>query len=158
MLLLTKELLDKCKQKRKESYFKKDLHNYIKYSSIMMPEDLGVSIKKCAEFFGYSLSSIYRIRGEYAQEEKKIKLKTWGGRRRSLLSISDELDLIKSFRNEVNQGKSLIFQEIKARIENKVGKTMHKTSIYRLLDRHGSMNIITKTKSKIKKLSIKTSL
>ena len=51
MLLLTRALLDCCKQKRKESYLRGDLYNYIKYSAIMMPEELGVSVKRCAEFF-----------------------------------------------------------------------------------------------------------
>lgn len=144
MLLLTSNLLAKCKQKRKTSYLDGNLHEYIKYSAIMMPEELGVSIKKCADFFKYSPSSIYRIRAEFAQNEQSVKINKWGGRRKGLLTIDDELSLISSFKNEITQGKSLNFKEIKARIENKIGKTVHKTSIYRLLDRHKCKAIITK--------------
>jgi hypothetical protein len=137
---LTNEDLNKYKQKRKECYLKGDLRNYIKYSAIIMPEELGVT--QAADFFKYSPSSLYRLRST----PPKKKESPCGGRRNNLLSINDEISFIKIFNSESSHGRAPSLQEIKARIENKIGKTIHMTSIYRLLARHGYKKITKKTK------------
>jgi transposase len=142
MSSLTNEVLSQYRQKRKESYLKGDLHNYIKYSAIIMPEELGITVKQSAEFFKYSPSSIYRLRSSpFIREGGPC-----GGRRNSLMSIDEELSFITIFKNESSQGRSPSFKEMKARIENKIGKTIHKTSVYRLLERHGCKNLSKKNK------------
>lgn len=114
----------------------------------MMPEELCISIKKSAAFFGLSTSSAYRIRNDYIKQKPKIN--NWGGRRKSSLSLKDELNFIQNLKNEIAHGRSFSAKEIKARIENILDKTLHKTSVYRLLDRHSCKKIIKKTTKSLK--------
>lgn len=59
-----------------------------------------------------------------------------GGRHNCYLSWSEEKQLVESFRNKAVKGHIATAKEIKNAYEEKVGHQVHKTTIYRLLDRH----------------------
>ena len=58
------------------------------------------------------------------------------GRHNCYLSWSEEKQLIESFKNKAVKGHIATAREIKDAYEEKVGHQVHKTTIYRLLDRH----------------------
>lgn len=59
-----------------------------------------------------------------------------GGRRNCYLSWSQEKELIESFKKKAAKGHIATAKEIKLAYEQKIGHQVHKTTIYRLLDRH----------------------
>ena len=59
-----------------------------------------------------------------------------GGRRNCYLSLSQEKQLIESCKSKAVKGHIATDKEIKNAYEEKVGHQVHKTTIYRLLDRH----------------------
>lgn len=60
-----------------------------------------------------------------------------GGRRRSYLSLEEEISFLEPFKQKALTGQIAMASEIKEAFEQLVEKTVHKTTIYRLLKRHG---------------------
>lgn len=133
MTPLSKDNYINCLKKRKESLAQNNLKDYITYSAILMPETLNISIKEAAAFFNYSIQKLYRLRSEFIHNKQK---KEWGGRRSSKLSNKEECLIIDIFKKQANQGLAPNIKEMKARIESLYNKSLHISSIYRLLKRH----------------------
>lgn len=135
--MLNKEDLKRCKALRSASLQSHNSREYRKYSAIIAPEALKLSYKKVSWFFGYSVSSLYRLRSEFKNQKKCERREVWGGRRKSLLTKEDEKQFINSLEVEAEAGGYVGITRIKAGFEKLCGKIVHKTSIYRLLERHG---------------------
>lgn len=60
-----------------------------------------------------------------------------GGRRRENLSIEEEKEVLVPFFEKSKTGEILIVKEIKLAYEAKVGCKVPKSTIYRMLARHG---------------------
>jgi transposase len=115
----------------------KTVQEYRKYTMILLHKKLGVSIQKASEFFHYNVSSFYRIKNELSDRLHKVSSKgAWGGRRKSYLSYDEELQLITELEKEGEHGDFVDIRIIKAKLEERIGHTIHKTSIYRFLERH----------------------
>ena len=125
--------------KRKET---QDLRYYKKLSLVNSVKSLGVSIKSACCFFGYSVSSYHRIKkdveGSILQSSSEAN---WGGRRKAYLSPEQENALANDLANLSESGGFVDIGKIKALMEAMIGKTLHKTTIYRFLERHGFRKI-----------------
>ena len=69
-----------------------------------------------------------------------------GGRRRSYMKWEEEKKFLNQYINKALTGQITTVYEIKEAFEKRVGKTVHKTTIYRLLDRHGWRKIVPRPK------------
>jgi transposase len=65
-----------------------------------------------------------------------------GGRRRSYLSLEEETTFLESFRQAALTGQIATVSEIKEALEKRIGKKVHKTTIYRLLKRQGWRKVV----------------
>lgn len=65
-----------------------------------------------------------------------------GGRYREYLSIDEEAEFLKPFEEKSKSGALAVVGEIKKAYEVKIGKKVAKTTIYRLLDKHGFRKIV----------------
>jgi transposase len=78
------------------------------------------------------LHSKYQKTGEAA-----LLVSTRGGRHRENLSLEEEKELLGPFFEKSKAGGILIVKEIKLAYEGKVGGKVPKSTIYRMLARHG---------------------
>jgi transposase len=60
-----------------------------------------------------------------------------GGHKRSYFSLKEEADFLKSFEDKASSGQIATANEIKKAYEKKLGHSVHKTTIYGMLKRHG---------------------
>jgi len=60
-----------------------------------------------------------------------------GGRKRYLMTLEEESSFLKRFEEKAGQGALLVIHEIKAALEKHLGRSLHKTTVYRILYRHG---------------------
>jgi transposase len=60
-----------------------------------------------------------------------------GGRRRELMRVEEEREFLGSFEGAGEKGELLVANEIKGALEKRVGHPVHKTTVYRILHRHG---------------------
>ena len=71
-----------------------------------------------------------------------------GGRRRELLSLEEEARFVQGFIDQANQGGALSVALIHASLEEKVGKRVPRSTLHRMLGRHGWPKITAKVKHK----------
>ena len=60
-----------------------------------------------------------------------------GGRNRCLMSVGEEAAFLAQFEDQGARGDLLVANEIKAALEKRFGVPVHKTTVYRMLHRHG---------------------
>jgi transposase len=65
-----------------------------------------------------------------------------GGRKRCLMSLEEEASFLKGYEEKAGQGGILVINEIKAALEKHLGRTIHKTTVYRILYRHGWRKLV----------------
>ena len=68
-----------------------------------------------------------------------------GGRRRSYLSWEEEVRFMEPFIQKALTGQIATAAQIKQSLEKLVGHSVHKTTVYRLLKRHGWRKITPRT-------------
>jgi transposase len=101
-----------------------------------------MTIKEIAEITMYSEINVKKIHSEFkANGMDSIKDKR-GGRYRENLTIEQEINLLKGFEEQSISGKLVEASRIKLEYEKLAGKKIHKTVIYRMLDRHGFRKIV----------------
>lgn len=60
-----------------------------------------------------------------------------GGRHRALMTPEEEKEFLSSFEKLSAKGGILVVNELKIALESKLGRTIHKTTMYRILSRNG---------------------
>jgi transposase len=134
--MLSEEGLKNAKKLRERCEAIGDLKGYRKYSALLSAIELNIKKEVACKFFGYSVSSWYRIRNSLNNIATCMK-QSWGGRRVSMLSQEDEAKFMGGLEEVAAQGGYVDIQKIKHGFEDLCGRKVHKTSIYRLLQRHG---------------------
>ena len=65
-----------------------------------------------------------------------------GGRRRAYMSEEEEIRFLEGYEKRATNGELVTVREIHRGFEQLVGKAVHKTTIYRLLQRYGWRNVM----------------
>lgn len=108
---------------------------------------LNLSSADTATAVGWSQSTVKIIQSRYLREGEKVLLgKGRGGRRYSNLTEQEEDDLLSSFLEKARSGGVLVVGEIKAAYEKIAGKHVPKSTVYRMLARHGWRKIVPRPK------------
>jgi len=103
----------------------------------------GLSTKEIAHILGWNVNTIritqrdFIARGNAAFVEVKR-----GGRRRQLMTIEEEMHFLAAFKDLASSASLLVVNEIKVALEKRLGHAVHKTTVYRLLQRHGWRKIV----------------
>lgn len=99
---------------------------------------MGMSSEQVAIAVGFNPATVKKIWSQYfAHGEKALLGVGRGGRRRANLSIEEERSLLSRFLHEDKDGGVLVVSEVKAAYEAAVGRTVPKSTVYRMLARHG---------------------
>ena len=69
-----------------------------------------------------------------------------GGRRHQLMTFEEETRFLAPFAERAGDASMLVANEIKEEFEKQLGRTVHKTTVYRILRRHGWRKITPRTK------------
>lgn len=90
-----------------------------------------------AKHIGVSKGFVRQVIQQYNRHgSEALMTRGKGGRRNCYLSWQAEKELIESFKKKAKLGHITTVKEIKLAYEQKIGHPVHKTTIYRLLDRH----------------------
>jgi transposase len=101
------------------------------------------SARDIAKHVGVSKGFVHKVIQRYnCQGEDAIETPGSGGRRNSYLSWEQEKQLIDSFKQKAAKGQIATTKEIQLAYEKLVGFPVHKTTIYRLLERHQWRKIV----------------
>jgi len=98
----------------------------------------GMSSQQVAQVVGWSSVTVKKLWSEYFCVGKEALIgKGRGSRHRANLSLDKEERILISFFEKAKNGEVLVANEVKAAYEEAVGRTVPKSTVYRMLARHG---------------------
>lgn len=99
---------------------------------------LSLSSVQIGQAVGWSPGTVKRMWSHYFSEgEKALIGKGRGGRRHENLSVEEEKEVLADFFEKSKAGGVLVVNEVKTAYEKAVGHTVPKSTVYRMLSRHG---------------------
>lgn len=112
--------------------------------AVIFPGLFGMKDRDVAELLGRSRGSVIRMRKAFSQQHsgKELADRNWGGRRYGYMSVDQERQFLSRFLDQASLGGAVNAGEIKRAFEALVGHKVAKTTIYRMLDRHGWRKIM----------------
>lgn len=96
---------------------------------------------------GWHIDTVRHLQAQYLKKgEAALGISGKGGRYRENLSIDEETKFLAPFFKKAESGGILVATEIKDAYEKFIGRTIPKSTIYRILARHGWRKIAPRPK------------
>ncbi len=116
---------------------------YQRIQCVLIRATLGSTAAQIAQLLGWSTATVHVIHSRWAKEGDVIfDLRGRGGRRHQHLSAEQEQQLLAPFISRAEAGGMLNVAEIQQAFQQRVGKEVAPSTIYRLLDRHGWRKVV----------------
>ncbi len=116
----------------------RDMGNYRRVQCVWLRAAMVMSPKAIARALGLSVNTVRIVQSRYLRYgEEALVGPGRGGRRRENLSVERENALLEGFVERARQGGVLVVSELKAVYEQEVGRKVPKSTVYRMLARHG---------------------
>ena len=104
--------------------------------AVLFPLELGISLIETAKYIGRSLSWTNQARSSFIKNAGLVPGSGSGGRRRSNLSLEEEVELLEPFIEKAKSGGLLVVSSIHEALEKRLGRKVSRASAYNLLHRH----------------------
>ena len=118
---------------RSASNFRRQQKWRIVYNALVDPR----TAAGIAKHLGTTVRMVHRVVSEYNRHgAAAIETPGSGGRRRSYLSFEEEQALLEQLTPAAQAGKLTTRIKVKQAVESKLGHNVHKSMVYRLLQRH----------------------
>ncbi len=116
--------------------------------AILIPALTGASMKDTARILGIGRNQVCVMRREFREKggSSYTDKDRRGGRRRQLLSPEEEEAFLAPWLLEAKSGGVLVVPPIHAAYEERVGKKVPRSTVYRLLARHGWRKVTPDTR------------
>lgn len=109
---------------------------------------LSLSSKQIAIAIGWTPASVRRIQARFSREGIECFVnKRSGGRKRENISIEREKQILAKFARQTRRGAALNVQQIKYAYELSAEKSVSRSTIYRLIERHGLRRFLPRARS-----------
>jgi transposase len=116
---------------------------YQRIQCVLMRATLGSSAAQIAELLGWSTATVHVVHSRWAKEGDAIfELRARGGRHHQHLSPEQEKQLLAPFVERAQAGGMLTVAEIQQAYQDRLGKEVAPSTVYRLLDRHGWRKVV----------------
>jgi transposase len=121
----------------------KNKSDYQRVQCVWLRAVLGLNHKEVAQVIGWSESRIKQVWSDYFKygEDGLVGLGR-GGRHHENLSIEEEKTLLSGFVSDASTGGILVVDQVHAAYEQEVGRSVPKSTVYRMLARHGWRKIM----------------
>jgi transposase len=115
--------------------------------TVVVPSIFDVPDETTGQIIGRSRPTVVRLRKRFRQScTGKDSSRKWGGRRYGYMTLDQERQFLSHFFDQASHGGVLIVSEIRRAYEAEVGGKVAKTTIYRMLERHGWRKIMPRPK------------
>lgn len=117
--------------------------------AVLLPALTGATLDTTAEILGLSRDRVCVLRrqfGEIIKTPSKMIGERRGGRRRELMSIDEEEEFLAPWVEKAAAGGVLVVSPIHVAFQERVGHQVPKSTIYRLLARHGWRKVTLDTR------------
>ena len=120
---------------------------FLRFQCVWLRHQLDLSAPEIAQALLLSVSTVRRIHAEFLRNGRSaIEGKgNRGGRRKGYMTIEEEGAFLRDHARKSKDGKIRNVSELKRDYEARIGSTVHKTTIYRMLERHGWRKVAPRT-------------
>ena len=116
---------------------------YQRIQCVLIRATLGSTAAEIAQLLGWSTATVHVMHSRWAKEGEAIfDVRGRGGRHRQHLTQAQETELLKPFVERAETGGMLSVAEIQQAYEERTGKAVARSTVYRLLERHGWRKIM----------------
>lgn len=125
-----------------------DLTAYRQAMAVLLPAELSASLEQTAQVLGVGRATVHRLEVQFRHQRHHAgpARKTWGGRRRALLSPQAEVDFLKPWAAQAQTGGVLVVSPLRAALAQQLGRPVAASIVYRFLARHGWRKVAPDTR------------
>ncbi len=110
---------------------------------VLIRATLGSSAAEIAQLLGWSTATVHVMHSRWAKEGEAIfEVGRRGGRRHQHLTPQQEAELLAPFVERAEAGGMLSVVEIQQAYQERTGKEVAPSTVYRLLQRHGWRKLV----------------
>lgn len=115
--------------------------------SILIPSRYAVTNAEAADILGVGVATVVRMQKRIRDQiaGAPAKKKSWGGRRRQLLSVEEEKAFLAPWVEKAEKGGVLVVPPLHEALEKELGQKVAESTVYRMLYRHGWRKIAPDT-------------
>ena len=111
---------------------------YQRIQCVLIRATLGSTAAQIAQLLGWSVATVHVMHSRFAKEGESIfELRGRGGRHHEHLTAAQEQELLAPFAQRAKAGGMLTVAEIQQAYRQRTGREVARSTIYRLLQRHG---------------------
>ncbi len=116
---------------------------YQRIQCVLIRATLGSSAAEIAQLLGWSTATVHVMHSRWAKEGEAIfEVRGRGGRHHQHLTTRQEQELLRPFVERAQAGGMLTVAEIQQAYRERAGKAVARSTVYRLLERHGWRKIV----------------
>jgi transposase len=116
--------------------------------AVLLPADTTVTLEQTAKLLGVGRATVVRYQRGFRdrQQIEKPARKSWGGRRRFLMSWEAEQEFLRPWAEQAKDGGLLVLSPIRAALAQQLGRPVARSVVWRLLARHDWRKIAPDTR------------
>ena len=116
--------------------------------AVLLPVELNASLEQTARALGVGRATVPRLQCGFRQRCRSSDggRKSWGGRRRALMSAEEELEFLRPWAEQAQSGGVLVLSPIRAALAQRLGRKVAASVVYRFLARHGWRKVAPDTR------------
>ncbi len=116
---------------------------YRRIQCVLIRATLGSSAAEIARLLGWSTATVHVVHSRWAKEGEAIfDVRGRGGRHHQHLTQAQEAELLTPFVERAHAGGMLSVAEILQAYQERTGKAVARSTVYRLLERYGWRKIV----------------
>lgn len=116
---------------------------YQRIQCVLIRATLGSTAAEIAQLLGWSTATVHVMHSRWAKEGEAIfEVRARGGRHHQHLGQAQEMELLAPFVERAAAGGMLSVAEIQQAYRERTGKAVARSTVYRLLERHGWRKIV----------------
>jgi len=118
-------------------------HEFQRFLCIWLRSEHKLSTSEIARTLGLNVNTVRFTQKDFIDNglSALTEMKR-GGRKRCLMSLEDEASFLSHYEKKAVDGEVVVINEIKAALEEYLGCPIHKTTVYRILYRHGWRKLV----------------
>jgi len=106
--------------------------------AVLLPALGQMTLKAAAKVIGVGRATVARLQTRFRGRKGSAQPtpRRWGGRRRALMKLEEEQAFLSAWKAQAEQGQLVVVTPLQVALEEKLGRRVKRSVVYRLLDRH----------------------
>lgn len=106
--------------------------------AVLLPAVAQMTLKAVGKVLGVGRATVARLQARFRRRKagSQPRPRRWGGRRRALMKLEEEQAFLAGWKPKAERGQLVVVTPLQAALEEKIGRRLKPSVVYRLLERH----------------------